>query len=82
MEAILIMLPGSPFSKRMAESCGNKLSNLFTVYLFGHTNFNFGMQTDVALVVSHGSLIHAEERFAFARLAVFFHSEVVRTRCV
>ena len=47
------------------ESCGNKLSNLFTVYLFGHTNFNFGMKTDVALVVSHGSLINAEERFAF-----------------
>ena len=61
------------------ESCGNKLSNLFTVYLFGHTNFNLGMKTDVALVVSHGSLINAEERFAFARLAVFFHSEVVRT---
>ena len=56
---------------------GDELSDGFAVYLLGHADFDSRMESDGAVVVSHGGLIDISEHLALAGLTGLFKGEVI-----
>ena len=56
---------------------GDEFSDGLAVNLLSHADLNSRMESDGAVVVSHGSLIDISEHLALARLAGLFKGEVI-----
>ena len=71
------ILRDRPVEDNASHGGGDYLSDGLAVYLLGHADFDSRMETDSAVLISHGGLIDISEHLALAGLAGLFKGEVV-----